>query len=514
MMFQTLVRFWLSHPALFYGISLLLGFYVTFTHSFVLIMPGLALWLPFCAVIWRKHFAFWKPFLLSFTLFAATYCFASVYYIFPLLPETGVKGKGHITIDSIRLQRSFFGSRWIYQCQLLNFFPDHENERSIARNIPCSISIPQNSQINRPTADHDYLINGILVETKNGRYFLKISPKSPWSIIEHASSWAESRYKWKKIALEFIHGHFPTALSAAFLGGLATGEFDDQWMRQEFSRFGLQHIMAISGFHFAIMVGIFSLILRLFLSRRLSGYFLLLVMGGYVLFLGSNPSILRAWIMSALIIGGTLIEKNGSSLNMLGAALIGTLAFDPLFCLSIGFQFSFLVTGAILLVYGTADHCFKQILPKRPLSEMVEMNLLNQHGYCLLTFFRQGLALMVAVNIYALPLTLFYFHQFPWMSLLYNLFFPLLIAGSLSLLVLGMLVSWVPIVSSLLNGFNDKYTSAILQITYRMPSSLDYNFTIDDFPLEWLVAYLCLTILGSIVLKEGAVKQDEQPLFV
>ena len=104
-------------------------------------------------------------------------------------------------------------------------------------------------------------------------------------------------------------------LSANFLAGLATGEFDDHWMRQQFSRFGVQHLLAISGFHFAIIAGCLSFALRLFFPAKSCTLILLACLGGYTIFLGPQASILRAWLMSSLALIGFLIEKHPSALN-------------------------------------------------------------------------------------------------------------------------------------------------------------------------------------------------------
>lgn len=166
-----------------------------------------------------------------------------------------------------------------------------------------------------------------------------------------------------------------------------------------------------------------------------------------------------------------------------------------------------------MLAYGTADYYLCQILVKRPLSKMVEMNTWNQHGYCILAFFRQGLALLFAVNLFAIPLTLYYFHQFPLMSLLYNLFFPLLIAGSMGLLIFGMLTTWIPFVGSALNYFNDKYTQMVLQLTYGMPESMDYHLKMDFFSTELLSGYLTIVILTVILLRESIKNNEEEEGF-
>ena len=128
------------------------------------------------------------------------------------------------------------------------------------------------------------------------------------------------------------------------------------------------------------------------------------------------------------------------------------------------------------------------------------MDLWNRFGYVFLSFFRQAFALGIAVNLVALPLTLFHFHTFPLISIFYNLFFPFLVSISLALLIVGGLVSFVlPPLGSLINALNGNFTEYTLQHTHQMPKALDLQINTDSFPLELIViGYTILFLLGVI----------------
>jgi competence protein ComEC len=481
------VKFWMSYPSLLYGIASLLGFYASFYNPIYIIFPSVFLWLPFLTEKNQRG-----PFLLSLALFFATWSYGNVAYRQPELSSKGIAGKAHLSIQSLSLQTSPFGKRWIYACELKDFFPNNTPQISIASHVKCTVSLSANGDITRPLANQDYLVQGRLLSNEFNHYILKISPNEPWMIVDHSWSLAEKRYEWKTLFSRWIKNQFSDRNSGTFLAGLATGNFDDQWMRQEFARFGLQHIMAISGFHFAIIAGMLSLLVRAVFSRSASAIVLLLLMASYCFFLGSNASVLRAWLMCSITLAGTLLEKQGSSLNSLGVALIVVLVFDPLLSKTLAFQFSFLTTAAILLMFSPIDHLLSQVFVKRQLSEVIEMDGLNQHGYVVISFFRQALSLTLAVNLLALPLTLFYFHQFPVMGILYNFFFPFLITGSLSLLIIGSLFSFIPFLGGWINNLNNFYTKTILQFTYGMPRGVDHNLTLEHFPVLLLILWICV----------------------
>lgn len=513
LMIFSLLHFWLCHPALLYGIAFLLGLFCHLERSIWLIIPCLCLWLPFILIAtYTKQYYALIHLTLSLCIFIAAWIYAAAHVAFPVLPPQGVVGKAHIKIKNISLQSSLFGERWLYRCEIEQFFPENASYSS-ASSLPCLVILPATHKHPRPFANQEYWVSGKLKQTTNGTYLLKISAKAAWIAIPGSTSWAEKRYQWKKKVSKWVESHFSHPLSGSFLAGLATGEFDDYWMRQQFARFGLQHLLAISGFHFAIIAGFLSFILRLFLPQRARIIGLIVCLGTYYLFLGPQASILRAWIMCTLTLLGGLLEKQTTALNSLGLALLVILGYNPLLCQELGFQLSFSTTAAILLFYSPAQAWLYDLFPKRQLSEVMQMNSRSQHAYCVLAFLRQGLALTLAVNTFALPLTLYYFHQFPWMSLLYNLFYPLLASASLCLFLLGALLFYVPFAATAVHWLNDLYTFFLLQMTYQIPSEIDAYLKVDTFPSVWLIAYFCFASLGGMIWKMLSIKRDQMDAF-
>lgn len=433
----------------------------------------------------------------------AAWVYVSCYYHFPNLPSEGIKGTAHLEISALSTYQTHFGQGWLYRCHLKNFFPADSTSASIAHHLPCSILIPHKNGLKRPLANQNYIVSAILMKNSTGQYHLKMSRDDPWHPVANSWSMAEGRYQAKRWLAEVIKKHIPHLKSGSFLTGLATGEFEDRLLQRDLARFGLQHIMAISGFHFSILAGMLNLFCRLLMPRKAAILSLIVLLSLYGCFLGCSPSILRAWMMMMLFLGSQLFEKQSQALNSLGVALLGVLAIDPLLCQTIGFQFSFLVTLAILLAYAPSDYYLTHLLPKRPLSQMIKMDGWNQHGYYFLALFRQGLALTIAVNLFALPVTLYYFQQFSWMSLIYNLFFPFLVSVSMSLLLVGLILSLlVPVLGQAIHNINSVYTKWILSLTSNMPLTWEGDYTLPSFPAWMLIAYLCLVCLMGMIMKQ------------
>lgn len=514
-MIASIPYFWLCHPALLYGIALMLGILCHLSGSLYLIIPCLFLWLPFlfCS-FYLKNQENLKHLILSISIFFTAWTYTASHYTFPSLPTEGLTGMAHIKIRNISLQTGPFGKNWLYRCEIEQFFPK-QGYPSIASSVPCLIIFSEKQALKfRPIANQEYWVLSKLKQNAKGAYVLKVSSKTEWIPISRTWSLAEKRFLWKKKVSKWIESQFTQASSALFLGGLVTGEFDDNWMRQQFARFGLQHLLAISGFHFAIIASFLSMAFRLFLPMRMRIIGLLICLATYFLFLGPQPSILRAWIMCSLTLIGGLLEKQTTALNSLGLALLMILGYNPLLCQELGFQLSFAITVAILLFYSPAQATCDYLLPKRNLSETLQMNGWNQHAYCILTFFRQGLALTLAVNVFALPLTLYYFQQFPWMSLLYNLFFPFLASVSLCLLLLGSAFSFIPFVAAGIHYINNGYTFFLLQLAYQVPVEIDSYLNMQTFHSGWLIFYFCSMCLLGILWKEKTHIQENAFAFI
>ncbi len=494
---SPILSFWRFHPALLYGLALAIGFQAGLDWQWVLTMPILMLSLP---LICRNR-AFNRQYLLALALALAAFGVINYRHQFPALPPQGTEGIAYFEIEAVKSSKSPFGQAWVYQGRLLFFKPD-ERSSSKAWRIPCRITPGKKQGMERPLADRDYLIRGLLKESTPGNYILKSDSDVAWEPVKGSWSSAEYRFQLKQNFTEYLRHqiHYPHA--AIFLAGIATGDFDDRLMMAELGRFGLQHIMAISGFHFSIIAAILCFFLRFVMSPKGSASAVVALLTLYMIFLGFGPSIMRAWLTVTLYFGGQWIEKRGSALNSLGIALIAVLMSNPFLLYHLGFQFSFLTTAAILVFCSLMDRGLDIVLRKRALHVLVRMDLWNQHGYIVLAIFRQALALTLAVNLVALPVTFLYFSKFPLLGLIYNFFFPFLVSISMLLLILALLFSFtIPPFASLLHQLNSQYTDRMLNLTYNIPSSLDFYLRANFVSSGLLIAYLTLVFAWGIWMR-------------
>ncbi len=216
---------------------------------------------------------------------------------------------------------------------------------------------------------------------------------------------------------------------AGYMKGLIIGLADELEPEKyaQFTNLGLTHILAISGSHVAINVGLLFALLRLCRVTRETS--LLIVLGFvpvYVLLTGFSPSVIRSGIMTML---GLYLMRKGllkDGLNVLSAAALIMLLWDPYYLLNVSFQLSFAVTAGLILFVPLLSP-YVRWLPQR---------------------LRGAVAITVAAQLVSFPVTIYYFNQFSLLSLAANMVIvPLVSLVALPLGTAALLISgiWVPL---------------------------------------------------------------------
>lgn len=460
-----------------------------------------------CALRWEwgllAVFAFlWLPLLpRKIILGGGAVVFASFLYVhclypFPSLQEKMVHGTAYFEISTLSHYHSPFQHSLLYKGTIRSFETD-EGEKYLR--IPCTIYAPLNSA--RAAADSAYIVRGTLSEKSPRNYVFKTDKKQPWEKVSGTFSFAEWRFLAKERVRAYMANYIPDPQARAFLLALITDEVDDRSLSFNFSRLGLQHLLAISGFDFFLIAAFFGVIFRLFMRPKRAAWALLFLLTGYFFFIGNAPSVLRAWIAISLFLIGYLCELRTSALNALGAGLIIEILIDPLLICHIGFQLSFLCTVAILLLYPLTHSLFSLLLPMRPLSMVAKMGLADQHGYLAASLIRESLALNFAVHAAALPVVLFLFQKFSTLGLIYNLFFPFWVSISLFLLLTSLIfTALIPPLGACLHYCNSIYTGALLNLTSHPPAVLEFYIRVKQFPFTLLVLLLSFLFFASILI--------------
>lgn len=477
---------------------MLLGCAVGLSGHISLLIPCLVLYSPLLCVP-RRHRPLTVRLLLSLLIFGAALGFCTYRYQWPPLPQQGIEGRADIAFSKLSLVSSSFGPQWALEGQLRHFSPlQHDMRHYTVRHASVRLTLPARNPMERPRVDVAYRLIGTLKQGPGG-YQFKVAANTKWTPIAGTWSSADWRYQLKHAVVSALHDWIPHPRPAAFLAGLVTGEFSDAQTRSSLGRFGLQHVMAISGFHFAVIANLLALGLGMIMPRRWGFVVMMIVLTGYWIFLGPGASIARAWMGAMVVLAGQLLCKRSRGLNSLGVSMLALLIFDPTLSQSMAFQLSFLATAAILLLYPPIELAMRRLFPKRSLSRVVDFSFIDQHGIILLAWLRNALALGLAVHVVMVPMTLYAFHKFPLLGVVFNLFFPFLISVSMILLLLALPFNLIfPPLAHLLHQMNSRYTHWVLDLTVSLPTSVDMVWRVGDMSVTILIAYLtAVAVLGA-----------------
>lgn len=270
---------------------------------------------------------------------------------------------------------------------------------------------------------------------------------------EHWQSLAQNRAVWwrselinvRSYLLELLQIHLPTVNEHAVASALTLGAKKglDQALRHAYADTGAMHVLAVSGLHVGLIAWLFSLLL---VKRKKDSKWvkitktivLLLCIWGFAFLTGASASVMRASTMFSLLILGQESGRFPNVYNTLALTAFLLLLIDPYFIFDIGFQLSFL---AVIGIVYLQPKLYRQIYIKNQLLDWI---------WSLTT-------VSIAAQLSTLPISWYYFHQFPvyfWLSglvviplatLILPLALLLFLLGKISFLAsfIGTMLYWV-----------------------------------------------------------------------
>jgi len=207
--------------------------------------------------------------------------------------------------------------------------------------------------------------------------------------------------------------------------------------RDLYSRVGASHLLALSGLHLGIIVGLFLTWMngRLLLSRwrRPVGVLVLLFIWTYTFVAGMPTSLLRAALMTSVFVVASLLQRYGSPLQHLLLTAIVMMLWRPMAVFDVGAQLSFLAVAGILLFYRPLYMWF---------FDRWRYQIFWLERYYLMWPFTT-LAVSLCAQVLTLPLVAYYFHQIPTYGTLLSIVLIPLTTLFLMLSLLLIILSWL-----------------------------------------------------------------------
>lgn len=188
-----------------------------------------------------------------------------------------------------------------------------------------------------------------------------------------------------------------------FLQGVILGErrYIHKNIRDKFIYCGSAHLLAISGLHIGAVISIILWCVNIFGIRKEIKYSLaLLFLTIYVLGINTGPSVMRAYIMGAVFLIGKIFYEKSDIKKSFAAAIVINFFLYPNSMGNIAFLMSYTCLFTIIYIYS------KCIIMR----DTKYKNLLN------------FLIFTGVIQIFIIPLNLYFFKTLPLLSYFSNLF--------------------------------------------------------------------------------------------
>jgi competence protein ComEC len=247
-----------------------------------------------------------------------------------------------------------------------------------------------------------------------------------------------------------------------------------------YTRTGTMHVLAVSGLHVGILYWCLSLFLGLLKyicnPRWLSSAVSLVVLWFYAFVTGLSPSVLRAVTMFSFMVMATMLGRKRSIYNTLAASAFLLLFWDPMLLFAVGFQLSYLAVLGIMYLQPRIYSIFT--LSNRILDKLWLFSSVS-----------------IGAQIATVPLSLYYFHQFPTYFVVANW---VVVPAALVVLCLGLMV----LVTSFWPGFSVLIAwlleAVVLGVNVFIDSVQKLPYSLIE-PIYWR-AFVVVLLYGLLVL--------------
>lgn len=264
-----------------------------------------------------------------------------------------------------------------------------------------------------------------------------------------------------------------------------------------FTRSGLIHIVAASGANVAILLGATLLVAhRANLARRWEAIVCSAVVIAYAVAAGSEPSVVRAAVMSVMYMAAPLLDRDRDAPCALAAAALASLAWAPGNLWDVGFQLSFVIVAAMLAVWPIWAAAIGSLWPPmRPAASSFSERLRRTLAMGTLS----AVGVSAVAGLAAAPLTAQTFSAVPTLGIVSNT----LAAPAVAFLLPTALVAWlaclvVPpvgdVIAQHLVGPMARYVGSVARWVSGIPGS-----ALHTSPPGWLGVWSCYLALAAVV---------------
>ena len=205
----------------------------------------------------------------------------------------------------------------------------------------------------------------------------------------------------KSVKLILDKNMLPDESSISYASLFGDKTYITDTIRDNYSLSGIAHLLAVSGLHIGFLT---SMLLFLLNKTKIKKYINIIIIGVFLAFYcylcSFSVSVIRASIMFLVLSISSILGKQYDKLNSIGIAGVIVLLYKPLSVFDPGFLLSF---GCVLGIFMFTNY-FKKLFTKWHFPKKIG----------------DTLAVMLAVQIGILPLTIYYYGKLSILTMLAN----------------------------------------------------------------------------------------------
>ncbi|ALJ05169.1 competence protein [Pseudalgibacter alginicilyticus] len=277
----------------------------------------------------------------------------------------------------------------------------------------------------------------------------------------------------------------------AVINALLLGQRQDisETVYSNYVNAGVIHILALSGLHIGIILLILNRIFKPIEHFKhghiVKGVLMVIILWSFAIIAGLSPSITRAVTMFSIVAIAINLKRPTNIYNTLAISIFIILLFKPLFLFDVGFQLSYMAVFAIVSI---VPYCTKLWKPKNKL----------------IRIYWETLSVTMAAQLGIIPITLYYFNQFPSLFFISNLvivpFLGFILFYGITVIILALIGILPNIVATIYGSIISSMTNFVSWISNMKTflfEEISFNF------LYLLTSYFVIITLVHLILKRN-----------
>lgn len=246
---------------------------------------------------------------------------------------------------------------------------------------------------------------------------------------------------------------------------------------------GAVHILSVSGLHIGFILLFVTYLLKPIPNTKRGSFIKLIIilfsLFSFGLIAGLAPSVLRSVTMFSFVAIGMYLRRSTNIFHTLLVSMLLILLVQPSFLFDVGFQLSYLALFFILWLQPLLTQLWK---PNNKIKK----------------YFWEIFTVSIAAQVGTLPLSIYYFHQFPGLFFITNIIIIPFLSIIMALGVLVMIWAAFSVVPVFL-AQSLEWSIFILNKIINSIASLE-QFIFRDIPFNWqLMLSLYLVIIAVII---------------